>query len=189
MEVQKNTMITTVIYSKEKGSRYLLTKQWDKNLPKATIIMLMPGSSGVIQQDVTTCCIINCMAKLGFGCIDIINLFSKLNAEISTDMDIETMTDEENNKVIIETVSTSTTTIIAWGKCDETNLKIKKRAEAVIKMLEPYRDRLYVIGDGRGRSGFSPMYPRIRNGWELVKLYKDEQKETRSSKKSKKIGK
>lgn len=145
--------------------------------------MLIPGSLGAIQQDVTTCCSINCTAKLGFGSVNIINIFSKINVEISTDMDIGEMMNEGNDKIIIEAVSTSTTTAIAYGKCDETNLKIKKRAEVILRMLVPYRDNLYVIGDGRGRSRFSPMYSKIRNGWELVKLYKDEQKETKNSKK------
>ena len=173
MEMEESTMFTTITYSKDRISRYLLTKKWDDKLPKVTVIMLIPGSSGVVKQDVTTACIINCTSQLGFGSVDITNIFSKLGEEISTDMQIEHMTDEDNNKIILESVTTSTTIVLAWGKCDETNLKIKQRVEGMMEMLSPFKDKLYTIGDGRGKSGFSPMYPRIRNGWELVKVSKE----------------
>ena len=54
---------TTVTYSEDRGRRYLLTKKWSDDLPKATIIMLMPSGSGVVQQDVTIGCIINCIVS------------------------------------------------------------------------------------------------------------------------------
>lgn len=189
MDIEESTMITRAIYSKDRCSRYLLTKQWDDKLPRVTVIMLIPGSSGVVQQDVTTACIINCTSALGFGSVEIANIFSKLGEEISTDMQIERMTDENNDKVILESVTTSTTTVIAWGKCDETNLKIKQRVEGVMELLSPFKDKLYTIGDGRGRSGFSPMYPRIRNGWELVKVSKEEKVDNSGNKRPKKASK
>lgn len=189
MEIQESTMVTTVTYSDDREMRYLLTKKWADDLPKATIIMLMPGSSGAVQQDVTTGCIINCISQLGFGSVDIVNLFSKVHAEISTDMKVTELTNEENDKIILESVANSTTTIFAWGKCDETNIKIKKRVEALLKLLSPYKEKWFVIGDGRGRSGFSPMYPRIRNGWELVKLSKEEKVENSAGKRPKKASK
>lgn len=189
MEIEESTMTTMVTYSKDRSSRYILTKKWDDKLPKVTVIMLMPGSSGAVQQDVTTACIINCTSQLGFGSVDITNIFSKLGEEINTGMQIEHMTDEDNDKVILESATTSTTIVLAWGKCDETNLKIKQRVEGVIELLSPFKDKLYTIGDGRGRSGFSPMYPRIRNGWELVKVSKEEKLDNSNSKRPKKASK
>lgn len=189
MNIEESTMITKVTYSKDRSSRYLLTKKWDEKLPKITVIMLIPGSSGVVQQDVTTACIIKCTSQLGFDSVDVTNIFSKLGEEISTDMQIEHMTDEDNDKVILESVTISTTIVLAWGKCDETNLKIKQRVESVMEMLSPFKDKLYTIGDGRGRSGFSPMYPRIRNGWELVKVSKEEKVDNSGNKRSKKASK
>ena len=70
------------------------------------------------------------------------------------------MIDEDNDKVILEQVTASIIIVLARGKCDEVNLKIKQRGEAVIELLAPFKDKLYTIGDGRGRSGFSPMYPK-----------------------------
>lgn len=186
MIIQESVLKTKVGYSEDKENRYLLTKEWDEALPKAVVVMLIPGSASNVQQDVTTGCVINCSLQLGFGGVDIVNLFSKLDVEISTDIDIGQLTDEENDKVILDVVDRASTVVLAWGKCDETNLKIKQRVEQVMKLIEPFGDKLYLIGDGRGRSGFSPMYPRIRNKWELVKYYQKEHTETNSTKKSKK---
>ena len=102
MEMEESTMFTTITYSKDRISRYLLTKKWDDKLPKVTVIMLIPGSSWAVQQDVTTACIINCTSVLGFGSVEITNIFSKLDEEISTDIKIECMIDEDNDKVILE---------------------------------------------------------------------------------------
>ena len=38
MEVKENIMAITVMYSKDKSSRYLLTKQRDKSLPKQQLL-------------------------------------------------------------------------------------------------------------------------------------------------------
>ncbi|WP_051280580.1 DUF1643 domain-containing protein [Anaerovorax odorimutans] len=193
MEIQKNTMLTTVHYSQDKKERFLLAKEWDKTLPKATVIMLMPGISDIIQQDVTTCCIINCTSKLGFGCVDIVNLFSSLEGKISKDTDIKKMSNQDNDKIILDSAANSIKVVLAWGKCDETNLKIKKRVEEVVKLLKPYKDKLYLIGDGSGRRGYSPMYPKIRNGWELVKLSQEniiiDKTENNNDKRTKKVNK
>ena len=180
---------TTVTYSEDRGRRYLLTKKWSDDLPKATIIMLMPSGSGVVQQDVTIGCIINCISQLGFGSVDIVNLFSRVDVEISANMKVTGLTDKENDKIILESVATSTTVILAWGKCDETNIKIKQRAEVLLEMLSPYKEKLFAIGDSRCRSGFSTMYPRIRNRWELIKLSKKEKEDDNSSKRPKKASK
>lgn len=188
MDIEENTLITRVTYSKDRKNRYLLTKKWNDKLPKVMVIMLIPSNAGVVHQDVTTGCIINCTSELGFGSVDITNIFSRLGGEISTDMQVEDMSDENNDRIILETAAISDTVVLAWGKCDETNLKIKKRVEEVMEILSPYKDKLYAIGDGRGRSGFSPMYPKIRNRWELVKLY-EEVAIINNTKKSKRVNK
>ena len=71
MYIEENIMTTMVTYSKDRANRYLLTKKWNDKLPKITVIRLISRSSGVVQQDVTTICIINYTPELGFGSIDI----------------------------------------------------------------------------------------------------------------------
>ncbi len=163
MQTEQSTLVTTVTYSDDRGNRYLLTKQWNNELPKATIIMLSPSISGAIQQDITTTCIINCTSKLGYGSVDIVNIFSRLDIEISTEMDTTNLSDDDNIKTILESSKTSDTIVLAWGKCDLTNLAIKAKVKDMMNVLSLYQDKLYLIGDDKGRSGFSPMYPKIRN--------------------------
>lgn len=166
-------MKTKSVFDKEKQSRYLLTKEWDKSKSTIAVILLLAGTSDGVIQDVTTACIINCASKLGYGAVEITNLFSGLDTQIETDMDSEEFTDEENDKHILESVEKAEVVVLGWGKADANNLKIKWRSNEVMTLLEPHKNKLHVIGDGRGQ-GYSVMYPKVRNQWNLVKLFLEE---------------
>lgn len=83
MEIEKSTITTEVHYSEDRHHRYLLYKEWDNSLKKATIIMLNPAIANAVTMDLTTMYIINNISKLGYGSVEIVNIFSKLNAELT----------------------------------------------------------------------------------------------------------
>lgn len=85
MEIEKSTITTEVHYSKDRSHRYLLLKEWNNSLKKATIIMLNPSSANTVAMDLTTMYIINNISKLGYGSVEIVNIFSRLNEEINSD--------------------------------------------------------------------------------------------------------
>lgn len=171
--VEEGVMKTKAIFDEERQHRYLLTKEWDKDKPKMAVILLVAGTSDGIIQDVTTACIINCVSKLGYGSVEITNLFSRLDTQIETDMDSEEFTDEENDKYILESANKADKVVLGWGKADANNLKVKWRANEVMTLLEAYKNKFHVIGDGRGQ-GYNVMYPKVRKGWQLVKLFQEE---------------
>ena len=175
---ENNTMITRATFSEDKSHRYLLSKEWDASLANAVVIMLQAGKSNALIQDVTTCNIINCVSQLDedYGSVDIVNLFSRVDLELDTDIDIDDFTDEENDKQIEQAAEEAKIIILAYGKAQETNLCVKQRVKEVISLLQTYKDKMYVIGDDRGRKGFSAMYPKVRNKWTLYKAYEQEQK-------------
>ena len=125
MEIEKSTIITEVHYSEDRHHRYLLYKEWDSSLKKATIIMLNPAIANAVTMDLTTMYIINNISKLGYGGVEIVNIFSKLNEEINSEIKIELLTDETNDKMILASVVRTDTVIIAVGKGGETNKQIK----------------------------------------------------------------
>lgn len=172
--VEESTIMTTVHYSENKEHRYLLSKSWNEEQPKIAVIMLVAGNADIIIQDVTTACIINCVSKLGYGGVDVLNLYSKVNAIISVDMEDEEYTDENNDKMLVEIAEKVEAIVFAWGKGDETNLKIKRRVKEVVELLEKFKSKCYWIGDKAGRIGFSPMYAKVRSSWELIKLCNEE---------------
>ena len=176
---ENNAMLTKAVFSEDKTHRYLLSKEWDASLPNVMVIMLQAGKSNALIQDVTTCNIINCVSELDehYGSVTIVNLFSRVDLELDSDIDMDDFTDEENNKQIELAAEKAEIIVLAYGKAHETNLCVKQRVGEVIFLLEKYKDKMFVIGDQRGRKGFSAMYPRVRNKWTLYKAYEEEKKE------------
>ena len=175
---ENNTMVTRAIFSEDRSHRYLLSKEWNVSLPNAAVIMLQAGKSNALIQDVTTCNIINCVSQLDedYGSVNIVNLFSRVDLELDTDIDIDDFTDEENDKQIEQAAEKAEVIVLAYGKAHETNLCVKQRVKEVISLLKKYKDKMYLIGDSKGRKGFSAMYPKVRNKWTLYKAYEEEQK-------------
>lgn len=79
----------------------------------------------------------------------------------------EDLNGEENDTYIRKAAEDATAVIIAWGKAINTNARIEERAVQVINLLEPYREKLYVISDGE-RLGLHPLTPAIRQVWQLI---------------------
>lgn len=173
--IEEGTMKTKAIFDKKREHRYLLTKEWEEAKPRIAVILLVAGTSDNVIQDVTTACVINCVSKLGYGAVEITNIFSRLGTRIDKDMDIEECTDEENDKHILESAIQAEVVVLGWGKAEVSNKKVKWRASDVMDLLEEHREKLYVIGDGTGKS-YNVMYPKVRNDWKLVKLFQQEEK-------------
>ena len=78
-----NTIVTTLkteaVFSDDGVKRYLLRKTWDDEKPKLSIIMLAPSGASGIELDATTLLVLNNADRLGFGSVDILNLFATLN--------------------------------------------------------------------------------------------------------------
>lgn len=83
MITQRMSLRTEVIYSDDLNHRYLMRKEWDKNKPKATIIMITPSSATEIEINQTTMNVINNLNRLGYGAVDITNLCSLISPKIS----------------------------------------------------------------------------------------------------------
>jgi hypothetical protein len=140
----------------------------------AAVICLQPSLSDNIIQDTTTALTVNNIARLEvYGGVMILNLFSiltnKLCFRYNSDEDL---THKENDACILKAAAECDTVILAWGKGGNNNERIANRAERVMQLLEPYKDKLYVISDGE-RSFLHPLTPRIRSSWQLVKYDSD----------------
>ena len=47
--VNRMSLRTEVVYSDDMKHRYIIRKEWDKNKPKATIIMINPSSANEVE--------------------------------------------------------------------------------------------------------------------------------------------
>lgn len=122
---------------------------------------------------------------MGYGRVEIVNIFSKLDTPVSVDMVVEEMTDKDNDKYILQSVESTDKTILAFGQYSNTNKKVKERQEAVIKLLSKQSEKLYTIEDATGRVGWHPLAPQVRHAWKLSK-FKIKEESTKQPNKAKK---
>lgn len=174
MITEKDTIKCEAVFNDEHTHRYLWKRVWHKEKPMAAVICLQPSLSDNIIQDTTTALTVNNIARLEvYGGVMILNLFSILTNKLcflyNSDEDL---THKENDACILKAAAECDTIILAWGKGGNTNDRIAARAERVIRMLETYKDKLYVISDGE-RSFLHPLTPWIRSSWQLVKYDPD----------------
>jgi len=170
MLTDKITMKTEAVFSEDRRHRYLLRKEWDSKKPKATIIMTNPSTADMLTMDYTTLYIMNNVVKLDFGAIDIVNLTSKMTLKLDVPKDIEIKLDDENIDCIVKSAEKADKVIIAWGKLGENNKRVRDAQDSLLERLKLFKDKLCVIGNENGSSGFHPLAPQVRFSW-LLKKY------------------
>jgi hypothetical protein len=169
MQTEKATVKTEAIFSEDRRHRYLLRKEWEAKKPRATIIMTNPSTADMLTLDYTTRYIMNNIVKLDFGSIDIVNLTSKMTLKLDVPKDLDIKLDDENIDYIIKSAEKSEKIIIAWGKIGENNKKVRDAQDCLLEHLKPFKDKLCVIANENGGSGFHPLAPQIRFSWALKK--------------------
>lgn len=159
------TMETTVIRSEDGAHRYLLSKVWGKDKPQAMLIMLCAGTADTVVLDTTCMLVVKNLHLLSFGGVSICNLFS------TPDKD----TDEENDRIILQTAMKAETIIFAWGTGSATNPTAQRRIAEILEMLKPYQKHTYCIAAPNGKSGLHPLAPTLRACWTLVPWIKPDE--------------
>lgn len=159
--LEKCSIKTEAIYNDDKSHRYSLRKVWDNSKAFAAIIMISPSDkANTVCSDVTTTYVVNNCYSQGFGSVEILNIYSKINQN-------EFESTPENDQHILYTCKHADTIILAWGK-GQTKRSVRKRIADVINMLSPYQEKLMEIADGEGNSGYHPLCAAVRLKWNLV---------------------
>jgi hypothetical protein len=172
--VQKSTTETEAIFSKDKGHRYLLAKQWNKTLPVALVVMLYPTDfTDELTTDTTTLLVQNNCVRLNFGGIKLVNLFSSCQTGKGK-KNLMQCTDKTNDETILTAAKSADKIIMAAGR-NTTSKAILKRREEVMRLLSDFKDKMYEIGCEDGSSGYHPLFPKARK-WILVKIISDDKK-------------
>ncbi|MGE7913245.1 DUF1643 domain-containing protein [Lysinibacillus xylanilyticus] len=162
MKILKSILKTEVTYDDEMKNRYLVKKEWDKNKGKALILMKNAGQADEIVLDQTTMYVINNLAKLDYGSVIIMNLFPSLEGKETN----ESAT--ENLKCVQEEVTKVDDVIIAIGTGAEANKEALKRLHMIVAILLDKKANILQIECPKGRKGFHPLYPAVKNEWKLV---------------------
>jgi len=171
MITEKETIKCEVVFNEERTHRFSWKRVWNKDKPMVAVVMLNPCSADCVVTDTTTSLVVNNVAALEkFGGVEIVNLYSmltsKLNFRWNSDEDLN---HPENDNYIITAAKESEAVIVAWGRAVDENKRIIGRVEQVMKLLEPFSEKLICISHGEN-SGFHPLTPCVRSGWTLVKF-------------------
>lgn len=166
---QKSTIKTEAHFSEDGEHRYLLKKEWNKNKKKAMVIMKKPSDAEELLLDQTTMFVINNLVKLDYGSVEILNLYSRINAKRISEMEENKEAIETNDTFIAKSAERADTIILAWGSGCDSSKKATERQHTVLELMEKQKDKLVVIQDEIGRSGFHPLSPSVRRYWKLIK--------------------
>ena len=143
MKTITSTISNEAVFSDDNRHRLLLRKVWDNEKPTAMIIMINPNSADELSSDTTTMLVMNNLHKLGYGSVDIVNLYTmitgKLHFRFNSDDDL---LHPDNDDVIYRSAEKSDTIIIGWGTVGLHNMRIRERQKAVLDMLKPFSDNI-----------------------------------------------
>ena len=168
MITEKDVIKCEAVFNDDHTHRYLWKRVWNKDKPLACVLMLNPCLADNILTDTTTALVVNNIARQDrFGGVEVVNLFSiltnHLNFRWKSD---EELNHPDNDTFIQQSADRCDVVIIAWGKGASNNQRIETRVDTVLKLLKPYKDKLFVLTDGE-RSGLHPLTPALRSHWEL----------------------
>lgn len=168
MIAEKDTIKCEAVFNEDRTHRFLWKQVWDKDKPLACVVTLNPCLSDNIVTDTTTWLVVNNVARLEeYGGVAIVNLFSLLtNKLVLRWLDDHQINHQDNDNYIVKTAQEAGVVILAWGKAWDTNQRIYQRGEEVVALLDSYKEKLRVLGDGE-RVGLHPLTPAIRGRWDL----------------------
>ena len=164
MKTETTQIKSKALFSDDGLHRLLLRKEWDKNKKTAMIITINPNTADTLNMDLTTMLVINNLNKLGFGSVNIVNLYSKIMPKLSLRFNSDDdLIDSETDTIIEQYAAMSNAIIIAWGSVGNNSQRVRDRQTELLEMLSKHENKLYQIGE----NGYHPLTPAVRNEWEL----------------------
>ena len=146
---------SNAVLSPDRLYRYLLVRKWSSQ-PYLTYIMLNPSTADENVNDPTIERCIRRAIKLGYGGIEVVNLF----AFRATDpKELRTIIDpigDENDKYILDSARNAGIVVIAWGN----HGSLRMRWRAVTRMLWVAGIPMYHLGMSKQNHPKHPLYVR-----------------------------
>ena len=163
--LEETTIIKSkAIFSDDKEHRLLLRKEWDSEKQTAMVIMINPNTADTVNFDMTTMLVLNNVSRLGFGSVNIVNLYSrimeKLNLRFNGD---DELIDDDSDAVIEQCAAMSDAIIIASGKLGKNTSRVRERQKYLLELIKQHAGKMYQIGKNACR----PLTPAVRREWVL----------------------
>lgn len=162
------------VTSEDEKHRYILRIEWNKDKPKATVILIQPTTAHPVNLDTTTMNVINNLNQLNYGGCDIVNLFSLVCKKLPLGIPIQQLVREENVGYIQRSCVKSEVVIIAYGSVGSGSKKIMDyQREFLHTHLNPFKQKMVKICGPHTDQAYHPLCPTVRSNWRLVPLFRD----------------
>lgn len=148
------TIRRTATFDQTGQYRYWLTREWDTHRPAIALIMLNPSRANERQDDPTIRRCIQLAHQWGYGRLIIVNLFGYCTASPQTLKVVSDPIGVDNDDYILQASAAAEHIALAWGNWG----RLHQRDQAVLKLLQPNRDRLVCCGYNRTGQPRHPLY-------------------------------
>ena len=163
--LEETTIIKSkAIFSDDKEHRLLLRKEWNSEKPTAMVIMINPNTADTVNFDMTTMLVLNNVSKLGFGSVNIVNLYSRIMEKLDLRFNgDDELIDDDSDAVIEQYAVMSDAIIIAWGTIGKNTLRVRERQKYLLELIKQHASKMYRIG----KNARHPLTPEVRREWVL----------------------
>lgn len=134
--------------------RYWLKREWATDKAAIALIMLNPSRADHRQDDPTLRRCISLAQHWQFGRLTVVNLFAYCTASPKILQAAAQPIGSDNDQHILDACHTASQIVLAWGNGGT----LHQRDQAVLKLLKPFRDRLYCIGHNQTGQPRHPLY-------------------------------
>lgn len=134
--------------------RYWLKREWTSGGRAIALIMLNPSRADHCQDDPTLRRCIGLAQQWQFSRLTVVNLFAYCTASPQVLKAASHPVGQNNDQHILQACDQADQIALAWGNWG----MLHQRDQAVLKLLVPWRDRLYCLGQNRTGQPRHPLY-------------------------------
>ena len=122
----------SAIFSGDRRYRYLLIRRVGTSHSRVLFIMLNPSAADEVRDDPTIRRCIGFAHDLGFGLLEVVNLFALMSTDPKALLDAEDPVGPDNDATIHDALRRADKVILAWGN---DGLRHKRRCAEVMAMV------------------------------------------------------
>ena len=134
--------------------RYWLKRQWALGGKAIALIMLNPSRADHRQDDPTLRRCMGLAQQWQFSRLTVVNLFAYCTASPQILKAAPQPVGQDNDEHIWQACKTADHIALAWGNWGT----LRQRDQAVLKLLEPFREHLYCLGQNRTGQPRHPLF-------------------------------
>jgi len=141
METKRETK-RAAVFSDQKEYRYQLSRIWDESKNSVCFIGLNPSIANEHRDDNTVSKCVEQAKMLGFGSLEMVNLFAFVDTKQGKLHLVEDPIGPENDSFLIASAKRCETVIVMWGN----EGSYKGRSREILEKLRKGRKKLYCLG-------------------------------------------